>query len=79
MTYRGEPQKARTSQDILPLITKIMESSEELSDEEVVVEVTQASTRNKCVSCELPAAEHVISARLMWQAVVSFDAVLFCN
>ena len=56
-----------------------MESSEELSDEEVVVEVTQASTRNKCVSCELPAAEHVISARLTWQAVVSFDAVLFCN
>lgn len=61
VTFRGQPQEAETSQDILPLVTRIMESIEELSDEEIVVDITQASFRCKFVSCNLPAAEHVIS------------------
>lgn len=48
VTYKGELQKAETSQDILPLITKIMDSTDELSDEEVIVEITQASTGCNC-------------------------------
>lgn len=61
VTFRGELQEAETSQDILPLVTRIMESIEELSDEEIVVEITQASFRCKYASCNFPAAEHVIS------------------
>ena len=53
VTFRGQRQAAETSQDILPLITKIMESTDELSDEEIVVEITQASTV-VCVNCSLP-------------------------
>ena len=41
VTYKGEDHPAKSSQEILPLVKRIMESTEGLAHDEIVVEFTQ--------------------------------------